>query len=112
MLSKEEISKYIYKEIEKLTYSEIAEWLINGCVDNQTYQLQIKKQEQIIDTQRRRIKKLIDKEQQDKISFCIEKLVNIQKYISDYSLEVEQEIYGSVINTYIDLSIMELKNKG
>lgn len=58
MLSKEEISKFVYEEIEKLTYSQIVEWLINECIDNQTYQLQIKKQEQIIDTQRKRIKQL------------------------------------------------------
>ena len=58
MLSKEEISKFVYEEIEKLTYSQIAEWLINECVDNQTYQSQIKKQEQIIDNQRKRIKQL------------------------------------------------------
>ena len=58
MLSKEEISKFVYEKIEELTYSEIAEWLINECVDNQTYLLQIKKQEQIIDTQRKRIKQI------------------------------------------------------
>ena len=58
MLSREEISKFVYEEIEKLTYIQIAEWLINECVDNLTYRLQIKKQEEIIDTQRKRIKQL------------------------------------------------------
>lgn len=58
MLSKEEISKFVYEEIEKLTYSQITEWLINECVGNQTYREQLKNQEQIIDTQRKRIKQL------------------------------------------------------
>lgn len=49
------------------------------------------------------------KANQDKISFCIEKLVNIQKYISDNAVFVEEECFGREINEYIDYQIASLK---
>ena len=46
---------------------------------------------------------------QGKISFCIEKLVNIQKYISDNAVFVEEECFGREINDFIDNQIKQLK---
>ena len=48
---------------------------------------------------------------QDKISFCIEKLVNVQKYISDNAVYLEEESFGREINDYIDNQINELKGE-
>lgn len=48
---------------------------------------------------------------QDKISFCIEKLVNVQKYISDNAVYIEEESFGREINDFIDNQINELKRK-
>lgn len=46
---------------------------------------------------------------QDKISFCIEKLVNVQKYISDNAVYIEEERFGREISDFIDNQINELK---
>ena len=48
---------------------------------------------------------------QDKISFCIEKLVDIQKHISDNPVGAEQECFGREINEFIDNQIEELKKE-
>lgn len=47
---------------------------------------------------------------QDKISFAVEQLVNIQKYISDNPLGAEQERFGREINDFIDNQIDALRN--
>lgn len=46
---------------------------------------------------------------QDKISFAIEKLVGVQKYISDNAVYVEEESFGREINNFIDNQIKQLK---
>ena len=46
---------------------------------------------------------------QDKISFAVEKLVGVQKYISDNAVYLEEESFGREINDYIDNQIEELK---
>lgn len=51
------------------------------------------------------------KKEQDKISFCIEQLVNIQKYISDNAVYIEEECFGREINEFIDNQIKELKKE-
>lgn len=61
MLSREEIAKFVYKDAENLTHKQLIEFLINECFDNQQLSARIEKQEQIIETQRRRIKKLLEK---------------------------------------------------
>lgn len=48
---------------------------------------------------------------QDKISFCIEKLVNVQKYISDNTVYIEEERFGREINDFIDYQIKQLKEE-
>ena len=57
MLTEEEITTLVEKDVEKLTHNQIVDWLINVCIDNLTYLEQIKKQEQIIATLRKRIQK-------------------------------------------------------
>ncbi len=46
---------------------------------------------------------------QDKISFAVDKLVGVQKYISDNAVYLEEESFGREINDYIDNQINELK---
>lgn len=46
---------------------------------------------------------------QDKISFAVERLVNVQKYISDNAVYVEEESFGREINDFIDNQIKQLK---
>jgi hypothetical protein len=54
--------------------------------------------------------KFIEKEvTQEKISFAVERLVNIQKYISDNPVGAEQECFGREINEFIDNQIEQLK---
>lgn len=48
---------------------------------------------------------------QDKISFAVERLVNIQKYITDNVVFVEEECFGREINEFIDNQIEELKKE-
>lgn len=48
---------------------------------------------------------------QDKISFTVEKLVGVQKYISDNAVFVEEECFGREINDYIDNQIEQLKKE-
>lgn len=48
-------------------------------------------------------------EYQDKISFTVEKLVDVQKYISDNAVFVEEECFGREINDFIDNQIEQLK---
>lgn len=50
-------------------------------------------------------------EHQDKISFAVEKLVNIQKYITDNAVFVEEECFGREINEFIDNQIKEIKKE-
>ena len=47
--------------------------------------------------------------EQDKISFAVERLVGVQKYISDNAVYVEEETFGREINGYIDNQIKQLK---
>ena len=61
MLTEEEITMLVEKDVEKLTHNQIVDWLIDVCIDNLTYREQIKKQEQIIAKQRKRIKRLQQK---------------------------------------------------
>ena len=49
--------------------------------------------------------------EQDKISFCIERLVGVQKYISDNAVYVEEESFGREIKDFIDNQIEELKGR-
>lgn len=67
MLTEEEITTLVEKDVEKLTHNQIVDWLINVCIDNLTYREQIKKQEQIIVKQRKRIKRLQQLIQQKEI---------------------------------------------
>ena len=48
---------------------------------------------------------------QDKISFAVEKLVGVQKYISDNAVYLEEESFGREINDYIDNQIAELTHQ-
>lgn len=57
------------------------------------------------------LKTMQEKQDQDKISFCVEKLVNIQKYITDNAVFVEEECFGREINEFIDNQIEELKKE-
>ena len=59
MLNRDDIVKYTTKEVEKLTHKEIINWLIDECYNNHLLQDKIKKQDQIIETQRRRISNLL-----------------------------------------------------
>lgn len=49
------------------------------------------------------------KADQDKISFAVDKLVGVQKYIDDNAFGVEQEFFGRQIKNFIDKKIKELK---
>ena len=55
--------------------------------------------------------KQLQEAHQDKISFCIEKLVDIQKHISDNPVGAEQECFGREINEFIDNQIEKLKKE-
>lgn len=46
---------------------------------------------------------------QDKILLAVEKLVDVQKYISDNAVFVEEECFGREINDFIDNQIEQLK---
>lgn len=50
-----------------------------------------------------------NQEDQDKISFAVDKLVGIQKYISDNAVYIEEESFGREINDFIDNQIKQLK---
>jgi hypothetical protein len=52
-----------------------------------------------------------NQENQDKISFAVEKLVGVQKYISDNAVYVEEESFGREINDYIDNQIKRLTHQ-
>ena len=54
-------------------------------------------------------KQTIFEKDQDKISFAVEQLVGVQKYISDSPVGAEQECFGREINDFIDNQIASLK---
>lgn len=61
MLSREEIAKYTLEETDKLTYGAVVKWLIDEIYMNEQSNNKIKSLNEIIETQRRRIKKLLEK---------------------------------------------------
>lgn len=56
-------------------------------------------------------KTMQEKQDQVKISFAVDKLVGVQKYIGDNAVYVEEECFGREINEYIDKQIEELKKE-
>ena len=61
-MEEQEIKEIIYEEISKMTFNEIADWIVRLCKQNDELQEQQKKSNAIIETQRRRIKKLKEKQ--------------------------------------------------
>lgn len=56
-------------------------------------------------------KRVIEHKNKTKISFVVEKLVGVQKYISDNAVYLEEESFGREINDYIDNQIASLKKE-
>ena len=61
-MEKQEIEEYVYKELGKMSLVEIADWVVDLCKRNNELTTELKKSKGIIETQRRRIKKLKDKQ--------------------------------------------------
>lgn len=61
-MEKQEIEKYVYKELGQMSFVEIADWVVDLCKRNDELSTELKKSKAIIETQRRRIKKLKEKQ--------------------------------------------------